>query len=335
MLYVKMEGDFMRQTAFFTGIFLVGASAFGADSQLLNLVMPDAKIMAGVNVTNAQISPFGQYVLSHMAANDAGLQSLISLTGFDPRKDVTEILVASNGNTASPGGLLLAKGSFNVDQLVAAASANKSVNVGTYGGATLITHTDPKVTEAFAFVSASVAVAGDLASVKAAIDRGSAANSVSPQLAALVQTLSTTEDAWSVSLASIGSLIPNIGDNPSKAAGAQTLQLVKNIQSSSGGVKFGSNVDIVGQAVSDTPQNATALADIIRMVSSLVAMGAGRDPAAGAAAQLLQKLQIATDGTAVNLTASIPEADIEALLKTVSANATARPDAPAARGRRL
>ena len=34
--------------------------AAGADTRLMNLVMPDARVVAGANVTNARISPFGQ-----------------------------------------------------------------------------------------------------------------------------------------------------------------------------------------------------------------------------------------------------------------------------------
>jgi hypothetical protein len=109
------------------------------------------------------------------------------------------------------------------------------------------------------------------------------------------------------------------------------LQLVKNIQSSSGGVKFGENVVVNGQAVADTPQDATAVADLIRMLSAIVSMGTAQNPQAGAAAHLLQDLQVTTTGATVNITASIPEAQIEALLKTASAkNRVAAP-----RGRRL
>ncbi|MDQ1471264.1 MAG: hypothetical protein QOJ99_2744, partial [Bryobacterales bacterium] len=80
------------------GALLLSASAFAADQQLLNLVMPDAQIMAGANVTTAKISPFGQYLLTQIGANDKGLQDFITKTGFDPRQDVTEILAASTGN---------------------------------------------------------------------------------------------------------------------------------------------------------------------------------------------------------------------------------------------
>jgi hypothetical protein len=59
------------------------------------MVMPDAKVLAGVNVDSAKASPFGMYVLTQMQSNNTDLQQLIALTGFDPTRDVDEVLVAS------------------------------------------------------------------------------------------------------------------------------------------------------------------------------------------------------------------------------------------------
>jgi hypothetical protein len=320
----RLKGDIMRHLTNFArtlipGALILSASALAADTQLLNLVMPDAQIMAGANVTTAKISPFGQYLLTQIGTNDEGLQDFITKTGFDPRQDVTEILAASTGNPAAPSGLILAKGSFNVDKLVAALPADSKQQVQNYAGATLISGPEPKTPHAVAFIGSSIAVAGDLASVKAALDRASGVNSISPALATRVQALSTTQDAWSVSLASMASLLPGAAVSGSKDSSVtQTLGLVKNIQASSGGVKFGANIELTGQAVADTPQNATALADVVRMLAGLVSLSAGQNPEIGAAAQLLQSMKVTTDGAAVNISASVPEAQVEALIKLAS-----------------
>ena len=72
--------------------------AKAADSQLLNLVMPDAKVLAGVNVEQAKTSPMGQYILNQVQAqNNPQLRELAALTGFDPTRDVHEVLVATAG----------------------------------------------------------------------------------------------------------------------------------------------------------------------------------------------------------------------------------------------
>lgn len=308
----------MRITAFLAGSLLVGASAFAADTALLNLVMPEAQIMAGVNVTTAKISPFGQYVLTQFRAEEKGLQELISKTGFDPRQDVSEILAASVGNPGKEGGLVLARGNFDAAKIVAAATSDKSpARVSQYGGATLISLNE-KDAQSVAFIGTSIAVIGDTALVKAAIDRADKVNSISPALAARVQALSTTLDAWSVSLASFASLIPSeLGG--AKGPLAQPLALVKNIQSSSGGVKFGANVEISGQAVANSEASAKALADIVRLVAGLVRMSGAQDPKMAGIAQLVQSLKIANSGNEVNISASIPEAQLEALIHTAIA----------------
>jgi hypothetical protein len=321
----------MRQTALVAGFVLLSLSAFGADTQLLNLVMPDAQVMAGVNVTTTKISPFGQYLLTQVGSNDQGLQEMISKTGFDPRQDVTEIMVASTGAGSGSGGLVLSRGSFNVDKLVAAIPADGKQQVKQYAGATLITGTDAKNTYALAFIGTSIAVAGDVTSVKAALDRAGAVNSISPALATTVQALSTSQDAWSVSLASMGALLPGPGGGKDALAN-QMLQLVKNVQSSSGGVKFGSTIELTGQALTDTPQNAAALADIIRMLTGLVQMSVAKNPQAGSAGQLLQAVKVTADGAAVNILASFPEAQVEELIKLASGPA---PAAAGAKVRRM
>jgi hypothetical protein len=86
--------------------------AFAADPALLQMVLPDSQVIAGLEVTQAKSSLFGQYVLSHLSVNDNKLEEFTSETGFDPRKDVTEIVIASNwkSNTPENRWLVLADG---------------------------------------------------------------------------------------------------------------------------------------------------------------------------------------------------------------------------------
>ena len=140
-----------------------------ADPTLLNLVMPDAKVLAGVNVQQAKGTQFGQYVLNELQTHDAELQKLVTLTGFDPRRDVSELLVASDGVPGGKSGLALAKGTFDVAKITAAATM-AGVTSEVYGGVTILE--EPKKQLAgIAFLDANTVVAGDIASVKGAIDR--------------------------------------------------------------------------------------------------------------------------------------------------------------------
>ena len=96
--------------------------AKAADPQLLGLVMPDAKVIAGINVNQAKATPFGIYVLGQIAPQDAALQQLATLLDFDPRRDVSELLVASTA-AAGHAGLAVARGVFDPAKIAAAASS--------------------------------------------------------------------------------------------------------------------------------------------------------------------------------------------------------------------
>lgn len=280
--------------------------ARAADPQLLNLVMPDVKVLAGVNVDQAKTSPFGQYVLSQMQFNNADMQKLIALTGFDPTRDVGELLVASNG--APNTGLAMARGNFDAGKITAAATAH-GATTESYGGATIIK--DPKDTHGVSFLSAFLVVAGDLAGVRAAIDRQKAPAPFSASLGVQVREWSTTEDAWAISAVPPSSFKPPAGapNVPGLTNGQGAFQ---TIQSAAGGVKFGNVVVVKAQAVSDNAQNATQMGDALKLLASLAAMQAQNDPAAAA---LAQSLQITTQGNNVNVQVSLPEDQLQQIVK--------------------
>jgi hypothetical protein len=327
----------MRQTAVLLGLFTAGAllsgtAAFGADAQLMNLVMPDAKILAGENATAAKISPFGQFIISKIGLTVVEPPKFIAATGFNPLQDVSEILAATKADPSSPGGLLLARGNFPVDRILASLAGRANPQVQTYGGAPLISVTNPKqnITHAVAFLGNSIAVAGDLASVKAAIDRSTGANSIDPALASKVNQLSLSQDEWLVSSTPLASLIPaHAPAGGATGPAMQVLALLKNVQSFNAGVKFGDNVAFSGEALTSDAQNAAALQAVMKLGLTLAAsQTTANDPHLAEALQLLQGLQISTNGPAVDLSLSIPEAQIETLVNSAPVRAKAIASTP-------
>ena len=297
----------MRQTVLSTALALLFSTGlFAADSQLMNLVMPDAQVMGGINVTTAKTSPFGQFLLTHIAAQGGQqFETLATLTGFDPRRDLVEVLAASPGSAAGKKNVLvLAKGTFNVSQLTdALLKEGHGTQVTTYQGATIISGSHGKDEGAVAFLGTSIAIAGDSDAVKAAVDRSSRTNSVSPALAAKVASLSASQDAWAVSLEAVSAATPATGP---------AAQFLKSIQAANGGIKFGSLIVVTAQAIATDVKSAGALADVVRMFAGLAVLNGPKD---SPAAQILQSLQVSTDGVAVNLSLSLAENDAEQLLK--------------------
>jgi hypothetical protein len=328
----------MRTICILTGLSLTAvlsvASASGADPRLMNLVMPDARVVAGVNVTNARITPFGQYLLSQITSTmDQQMSAFVAATGFDPRQDVSELVAASSGNLTTPSGVVVALGNFKVDQLTAAMAKSPQFQLQNYGGATLVTGGAAGNSYSVAFLGDNIAVAGDAASVKAAVDRSASVNSINPALATRAQALSTTEDAWAVTLDSIATLIPGLTGGPGGAGALPIGQMLSGIQASSGGVKFGANVDIVGQAIAVDESTAKSLSDVLKALVSIAAMGGAQDPQMAALAKLLQGLKVSADGTTINLALSAPEAQLEAVVNSMTAQAKAAA-LPAARAPR-
>src|SRR5215831_4077504 len=216
-----------------------------ADPQLLNLLMPDAKVIAGVNVDQAKGTQFGQYILDQIGTHDSDMQKLIDLTGFDPRRDVNEVLVASDGGPGSNTGLALARGSFDVARITAAATA-KGAATETYGGVTILEDPNAKKTPGgIAFLDGTIVVAGDLAGVKAAIDRRSVAQPLPAALLVKINQWSNAQDAWGISTVPPSSLAPPVKD----AQPNPMLNAFKSVQQAAGGVKFGANVVLTSEAV--------------------------------------------------------------------------------------
>jgi len=296
-----MKAQLLTTATFFTAL----ASALpAADPVLLNLVDPAAKVLAGVNVQQAKGTLFGQYVLTQIQTNNTDMQQLIALTGFDPTRDVTETLVATTG--APETGLALVRGSFDAAKITAAASLKGAVSE-VYNGVNILE--DPKQTHGVAFLDGTTAVAGDLASVKGAIDRQKMPQPLPSSIVVKINQLSGSEDAWVLSTVAPSSLVPPAATT---AHGGQVPPAFQTVQSASGGVKFGANVVFTGQAQTDTAQNATTLGDMIKMLISLAQMNAQQNQQA---AQLAQQVQVTASGNVLTVSLSLPEDQFQQLVQ--------------------
>ena len=279
-----------------------------ADSRLLSLVMPDATVLAGVNVDQAKATPFGQYVLTTLLQSQAQqLQQLATQTGFDPRQDVHELLLASTSASGNKTGLALALGAFDLGKIAAAAQA-AGAGAETYGGFSIIE--DPQHQNGFAFLDSTLVVAGDLANVKAAIDRRAGGPTIPTALAAQVTQLSSAEDAWAISTVPPSTLRPSAAGSP--AAGPNVQNALQKIESASGGVKFGSVVVVTGQAQAATPQDASSLGGVLQLFVNMAQLQAAKSPEA---AVLAQALVVSTQGSTVKITLSLPEDQFQQLVK--------------------
>ncbi len=294
-----------------------GAAVAGVSTNLLNLVMPDATVVSGINVDQSVNSPFGQYIMSQMQFNDAEFQQLLSATGFDPRRDLHEILAATPATSTSSAhsGLILGRGVFNPSMVISTATSQGAI-LSVYKGFTLLgpppttSPNQPPVALALTFLDQATVAMGDAASVKGAIDRKLSAAVFAGPLAASALQASAANSAWfatTTPLSDFMSARPSTNLGPVAQSG-----LMQSILAASGGVQFGTTaLTLTADCVTANPQNAQALVDVLKFFVSMIA---GNANAPSGAASIASSAQFTVNGSTAHISLQLPEAQVEQLL---------------------
>jgi hypothetical protein len=311
---------------------LAPAAALAANPGLLSMVMPDAKVIAGIQVDSGRNSPFGQYVLSHMQLDDEDFKKFMAETGFDPRHDLNEIVMASNWSDTGGRWLVLAHGFFNTARIASAVQANGGSvenfqGVSIFSGNADAKHAEPghavaphSADSVIAFLDASNAAMGDPDSVKAAIQRfQSKAKPAANLLTGKVQDLSANNDFWFATLVPISEFSGIMPDpNLSEAMKGNLLQAITNV---SGGIKFGANVRISAEAVTRSEKDAGALVDVVRFIAGLIQLNKDQSATASEVSSLVDTMELKTSGNVMTMSLSIPEVQLEKILDSARGEA--------------
>jgi len=285
------------------------ANVLAVDASMLNLLMPDAKVVSGVDIERTRNSPFGQYFLKQATAQESHLSKFTEMTGVDPRKDLYEVLVASSESGASlrggAGAVVIVRGAFNPAKIMQLAATHGSLS--SYNG-TQVVETGKGAKTAWAGFLGNLLVAGPPASVKSAIDRYRSAGKTDALLISRIQAASSQHDAWFLTTVSPGALAGNLTANPN-VKGAMAGDLVKGIDSLTAGVKFGANVILSGEATARSDQDATALVDVMKFFASMAQSNGAKSGPLG----MLDAMQMTATGRTVKFSLSTPEQEFEKL----------------------
>lgn len=297
---------------------LTAAISFAADASLLSLIPPGAKTVAGVNVDRTANSPFGQMVIGRMKDNDKFLQKIEENTGFDPRRDLREVLVVATTIHTPPAhdipreGLVIVRGTFDIPRVLEMAQ-KEGAAITNYKDASVITSPGARRAGWVALLPSGLALIGDPEEVKAALDRRNQAPKIDAKLQSKVQELANRYDVWMVTSAPAGNFA---GRLPTRELNrGVSPEMLESIEQASGGMIFGSNIEINGEAVTRSDKDATALADVVRFLTGMLQLNRDR-PEAAHLSKLLDTLEIKTSANVMTLKLTIAQSDIDQLMKS-------------------
>lgn len=298
--------------------------AFAAvDPGLLALVPGSSKFIGGLDVDRARSSQLWQYAAGKGHADDKQFADFVQQTGFDPRRDLQQIVVAGSANAGQSDAkfAVLARGNFDQPRLIASAKQKGFMAQNFQGVELLVDKSQPKGGNAFAFLGDGIGVMGDQQTVKQIIANRASASTLDAAIQARATKTAADNDLWFVSVV-LGSEVA-LHLNPVPINGAQTnssekqgwpqAQALQAVQQATGGVQFGDMVRFTLDAVTRSPKDAMSLADVVRFFASMVQMQRQKDLRAEIAAAAFDNMELATNGDAVHMSVAFPEKGLEKL----------------------
>jgi hypothetical protein len=235
--------------AFWPAIVAAAATAAAAprvDNVLVRMVPPGVTSLVGAHMDQLLASDLYQKLAAQQKLPQ--LDQFARETGFDPRRDVREVLLATTGQ----GSVLLARGAFSLKQ-------------GTPPGMKLVRHgqynifADTSGTSGFCILDSTLASAGELPVLESALDEWSGGSHKAAQpLLNTVATLNEQTSLWGASTGFAGFLSENL---PRAGNGIDFSAVFRGIESTWFSVSVASGFQAAIHGTTATEQDAIALRD--------------------------------------------------------------------------
>lgn len=247
------------------------ASAQGVtlDRSLLALLPANATSLVGVDVERLKRTPAWRYWEEQsLRPNDTKFDEFTRETGFDPRRDVQELLVASTGEKQF---VAVARGTFNVSTLTRAMKA-KNATVENYRGLEVLGEAGKDQNGRFCFLDDRTVLAGTRPELLGAIDRklgGGPSLTSNTALLSRAQAISGPHQVWAVS-SHPGQLVNRNLPRGGNAQASNFARIFSTMSDTSLALDLSGGLELRAQGLCQSGQDAKTLADAVR---GLVALG--------------------------------------------------------------
>jgi len=227
-----------------------GATGISVNSAFRRLVPPDTKALAAVDVDKLKASPF--YQRHQKELNLPMLDAMSERVGFDPRRDLSDLLVAWNGSRA----VVLARGQLNRETL-----ESKLRSLGTrptrYKNYSLF----GEDRETLTFSKHGVAIAGPTGAVRSEIDlESSGGGGVPDELQARLAAIPKGDQMWAASRGGLAfTEIPMRSDIDSALS-----NIIGYVNATSLGIGFDTGTHLQAEIVCVSNEGAQRVRDALR-----------------------------------------------------------------------
>jgi hypothetical protein len=215
------------------------------------LVPADTVVVLGVNLAAIRYTPVYQKLITRVPL--VPLDRFAQETGLDPRKDLSEALLCSNGKNA----LLLVHGTFHVADL-RARFQSKGVTPTDYKGHAVF----GKEPTAITFLDDSTAAAGTIDEVHAVIDPpAGGVRGLPASLRDLLRTLPASDQIYAALTGGIQNLNLPL---PREGNFGNVMQAVRGVDTATLGFDLSKGIDAVGVVNCVTERDAKFIHDLLR-----------------------------------------------------------------------
>jgi hypothetical protein len=215
------------------------------------LVPSDTVVVLGVNLATIRDTAIFQKLITRVPLLQ--LDRFTQQTGLDPRKDLSEILVSSNGKA----GLLLVRGKLRITDLEARFKTN-GVTPSNYKGHPLFGDERAAIT----FLDDSTAAAGTPAEVHSLLDQPSGSGRGLPApLRDLLRTLPAGDQVYAALTGGVENLNLPL---PSGGNLGNIMQALRSVDSATLGMNLSKGIDAVAVVNCNTERDAKFVHDLVR-----------------------------------------------------------------------
>ena len=288
------------------------SASIRVDPALATLIPSDTVMLAGVRV-----EPLRESAVYKKYANqiDAQLDDLAKRSGIDARKDLWELMVASNGKD----GLLFARGKFSdmgLEPKLEAEGAKRS----SHRGYTIIGTEETAV----AFINPTTAVVGRPAMLRSMLDtKDQPKGGNVPVLLERAQRISSANEAW---FAGIGG-VRTIPVPPSSNLD-NLNRMIQSVQSFHGGADLNSGVKLAVEATCSTPEDAQRINGAVKGIIGMGRLSTGEEQKG--MLRLYDAIEVSSEQNTVRVNAELTEEMLDTVMRLVERGrgSTSSPGSP-------